>query len=85
MLERNRQMDWDNRKVIDYERNMYAREIKETIHSIRDTKHINNISYNLPEMIPNVNQRNYKILILLLGRRKIQIVSMIVRIKFTPQ
>ena len=38
------------------EQYIYARKIKETIHSIKDKNHINSISYNLPEIwIPNLN------------------------------
>jgi len=52
------EMKWDDKKVIDTEQYVYARKIKETIHSIVDTNHINSISYNLPDIwIPNL-QRN---------------------------
>ena len=55
----NHQMNWDNKKVIDRERNMYARKIKETIHSIKDKNHVNSISYNLPDIwLPNLTHRN---------------------------
>ena len=48
-------MNWEERKVIDAEPYIYARNIKETIHS-KDRNHINSISYNLPEIwIPNLN------------------------------
>ena len=48
-------IDWDNKKVIDHEKNLWARKIKETIHSISDSNHINSISYNLPEIwLPNL-------------------------------
>ena len=50
------EINWEERKVIDAEPYIYARKIKETIHSIKDKNHINNISYNLPEIwIPNLN------------------------------
>ena len=50
------EMNWEERKVIDAEPYIYARKIKETIHSIKDKNHINSISYNLPEIwIPNLN------------------------------
>ena len=39
------QMDWDNKKVIGRERNVSKDQ--RTIHSIKDNKHINSISYNL--------------------------------------
>ena len=49
-------MNWEERKVIDAKPYIYARKIKETIHSIKDKNHINSISYNLPEIwIPNLN------------------------------
>ena len=37
------EMNWEERKVIDAEPYIYARKIKETIHSIKDKNHINNI------------------------------------------
>ena len=40
----NYQMNWDNKKVIGRERN------EETIHSIKDNKHINSFFYNLPDI-----------------------------------
>ena len=50
------EMNWEGWKVIDAEPYIYARKIKETIHSIKDKNHINSISYNLPEIwIPNLN------------------------------
>ena len=59
MLENDYEMNWEERKVIDAEPYIYARKIKETIHSIKDKNHINSISYisyNLPEIwIPNLN------------------------------
>ena len=36
------EMNWEERKVIDAEGYIYARKIKETIHSIKDKNHINN-------------------------------------------
>ena len=57
--DKDHQMNWDNKKVIDRERNVYARKIKETIHSIKDDNHINSISYNLPDIwLPNITHRN---------------------------
>ena len=51
-------MDWDSKKVIDRERNIYARKIKETIYSLKDQNHINSISYQLPDIwLPNITQR----------------------------
>ena len=41
---------------------IYARKIKETIHSIKDKNHINSISNNLPEIwIPNLNLNQVKL------------------------
>ena len=49
-------MNWDEWKVIDAEPYIYTREIKESIHSIKEKNHINSISYNLPEIwISNLN------------------------------
>ena len=54
----NHQMNWKGKSVIDRERNIYARKIKETIHSIKDNKHINSISYQLPDIwLPNISNR----------------------------
>ena len=56
--EKDHNMDWDSKKVIDRERNIYARKIKETIHSLKDQNHINSISYQLPDIwLPNITQR----------------------------
>ena len=38
------EMNWEERKVIDVEPYIYARKIKETIYSIKDKNHINNIT-----------------------------------------
>ena len=43
-------MNWDDKKVIDREKNWTARKIKETIHSIADNNHFNNVSYILPDI-----------------------------------
>jgi len=55
----NHEMNWNNKKVIDTEPYVWSRKIKETIHSINDTNHINSISYNLPEIWhPNLGQHH---------------------------
>ena len=55
----NHEMDWNDKKVIDTEPYVWSRKIKETIHSINDTNHINSISYNLPEIWhPNLGQHH---------------------------
>ena len=48
-------MNWEERKVIDAKPYIYARKIKETIHSIKDKNHINSISYDLPEIWIPIN------------------------------
>ena len=41
---------WDQKKLVDRESRLIPRKIKETIHSLRNPKHINKISYVLPEI-----------------------------------
>lgn len=41
---------WNQEKVVDTENSLIPRKIKETIHSLKNSNHINNISYMLPEM-----------------------------------
>ena len=42
--------NWDQKKVIDKESRLIPRKIKETIHSLNNSNHINKISYMLPEI-----------------------------------
>ena len=42
--------NWDQKEVIDRESRLIPRKIKETIHSLKNPNHINNISYMLPEI-----------------------------------
>ena len=46
----NHDVDWENKKIMDYEANTTTRKIKETIHSLSDNNHINGISYRLPHI-----------------------------------
>ena len=41
---------WYQKKVVDRESRLIPRKIKETIRSLKNPNHINNISYMLPEM-----------------------------------
>ena len=41
---------WNEKKIIDQEKGWIARKIKETIHSIKNDKHINSTSYNLADI-----------------------------------
>ena len=41
---------WNQEKVVDTENSLIPRKIKETIHSLKNSNHINKISYMLPEM-----------------------------------
>ena len=41
---------WNQEKVVDRENSLIPRKIKETIHSLKQSNHINKISYMLPEM-----------------------------------
>ena len=43
----NHDFDWENKKIMDYEANTTRRKIKETIHSLSNNNHINEISYRL--------------------------------------
>ena len=56
-------MNQEERKVIDTEPYIYARKIKETIHSIKDKNHINNILHQGVNIIntvyPNGNKADY--------------------------
>ena len=55
-LKNDHETNLEEQKVIDAEPYIYARKIKETIHSKKNKNHINSISYNLPEIwIPNLN------------------------------
>ena len=46
---------WDQKKVVDRESRLIPRNIKETIYYLKDSYHINKISYMLPEMwLPNL-------------------------------
>ncbi|XP_057291948.1 uncharacterized protein LOC130614539 [Hydractinia symbiolongicarpus] len=47
---RSHQFNWDEKKIIDRESRTTARKIKETINSVERNKHINSISYQLPEI-----------------------------------
>ena len=44
------QFNWNEKKIIDQEKGWIARKIKETIHSIKNVKHINSTSYNLADI-----------------------------------
>ena len=44
------QFNWNEKKIIDQEKGWVARKIKETIHSIKNNKHINSTSYNLADI-----------------------------------
>ena len=44
--------NWDQKKVIDRESRLIPRKIKETIHCLKNSNHINKISYMLPEIWP---------------------------------
>ena len=47
--------NWDQKKVVDRESRLIPRKIKETIHSLKNSNHINKISYMLPEIwLPNL-------------------------------
>ena len=51
------EMNWEEKKVIDNEPYLWARKIKETIHSIKDENHINSISYTLPDIwLPSIRK-----------------------------
>ena len=41
---------WNQKKVADRESNLIPRKIKETINSLKNPNHINQISYMLPEI-----------------------------------
>ena len=43
----NHDLDWENKKIIDYETNTTTRKIKETIHLLSNDNHINGISTEL--------------------------------------
>ena len=43
-------VSWDQRKVVDRERRLTLRKIKEIIHSLKNPNHINKIFYMLPEI-----------------------------------
>ena len=48
---------WDQKKVVDRESRLIPRESKETIHFLKNSNHINKISYMLPETwLPNLRQ-----------------------------
>ena len=52
--ETDRNFSWDKKKVFDKSR-LIPRKIKETIHSLKNSNHINKIFYMLPEMwLPNL-------------------------------
>ena len=58
--ENNHRFDWERKAIIDRELNSVSRKIKETIHSISDTNHINSISYGLPDIwLPALNRKSY--------------------------
>ena len=42
--------NWDEKKAIDRENSLIPRKIKETIHHLKNSNHINKISYMLPEI-----------------------------------
>ena len=42
--------NWDQKKVIDKESRLIPSKIKETIHSLKNSNHINKVSYMLPEI-----------------------------------
>ena len=42
---------WDQEKVVDTESRLIPMKIKETLPSLKNTNHINKISYKLPENI----------------------------------
>ena len=46
----NHDLDWENKKIMDYEANTTTRKIKETIHSLSNNNHINGISDRLPHI-----------------------------------
>ena len=46
----NHTFDWDERTILNYEYNTIKRKMKETIHTMQERSHINNISYRLPEI-----------------------------------
>ena len=48
--EADKSFNWDQKKVIDKESKLTPRTIKETIHSLKNSNHINKISYMLPEI-----------------------------------
>ena len=45
----NHDLDWENKKIIDYETNT-TRKIKETIHSLSNNNHISGMSHGLPHI-----------------------------------
>ena len=48
---------WDQKKVIDRVSRLVSRKIKETIPSLKNSNHLNKISYMLPEIwLPNLPQ-----------------------------
>ena len=47
---KNHNFNWDGKKILDREKGWTARKVKETIFSIKNNKHINSISYNLPDI-----------------------------------
>ena len=42
--------NWNQEEVVDRENSLIPRKIKETIHSLKNSNHINKVSYMLPEM-----------------------------------
>ena len=42
--------DWENKKIMDYEADTTTRKIKETVHSLSNNNHINEIPYRLPHI-----------------------------------
>ena len=52
-------MNWEERKVIDAEPYIYARKIKENIHSIKDKNHINNLFDKLAIILLKIKQHYF--------------------------
>ena len=51
------QFNRNEKEIIDQEKGWIARKIKETIHSIKNDKHINSTSYNLADIwLPGVRK-----------------------------
>lgn len=42
--------NWDEKRIVDKEQDWTSRKVKETIHSLNEKKHINSISYTLPDI-----------------------------------